>query len=158
MNTKFHELLWLMQLLGVTFCSHFWLRSLLSQKQLQPNLCVCVCVCVCVRVCMHTHALSCPTVYDPMDYNQQAPLSMKFCRQEHWTELPFPPHGIFLTQGLNVGLLLLLHWQSDSLPWSHLGSLTCWLVDKVSYDSQFLKRTRYVFQTCKRKNIPQLKV
>ena len=31
---------------------------------------------------------------------------------------------IFLTQGLNLCLLLLLHWQVDSLPLSHLGSLS----------------------------------
>ena len=31
--------------------------------------------------------------------------------------------GIFPTQGSNSSLLLLLHWQADSLPLSHLGSL-----------------------------------
>ena len=30
--------------------------------------------------------------------------------------------GIFPTQGLNLHLLCLLHWQSDSLPLQHLGS------------------------------------
>ena len=30
--------------------------------------------------------------------------------------------GIFLTQGLNLHLLCLLHWQVDSLPLSHQGS------------------------------------
>ena len=30
--------------------------------------------------------------------------------------------GIFLTQGLNLGLLCLQHWQVDSLPLCHLGS------------------------------------
>ena len=30
--------------------------------------------------------------------------------------------GIFLTQGLNLNLLSLLHWQADSLPLHHLGS------------------------------------
>ena len=30
--------------------------------------------------------------------------------------------GIFLTQGLNLHLLHLLHWQVDSLPLHHLGS------------------------------------
>ena len=30
--------------------------------------------------------------------------------------------GIFLTQGSNLHLLRLLHWQADSLPLSHLGS------------------------------------
>ena len=32
--------------------------------------------------------------------------------------------GIFLTQGLNSSLLGLLHWQEDSLPLSHLASIT----------------------------------
>ena len=27
----------------------------------------------------------------------QAPLSMRFSRQEYWSGLPFPPPGIFLT-------------------------------------------------------------
>ena len=35
-----------------------------------------------------------------------------------------PSPGIFLTQGSNPGLLHLLHWQADSLPWSHLGNPT----------------------------------
>ena len=33
--------------------------------------------------------------------------------------MPFPPQGIFQTQGLNLYLLL---WQVDSFPLSHLGS------------------------------------
>ena len=35
----------------------------------------------------------------------QAPLSMEFPREEHWSRLPFPHPGIFLTQGLNSNLL-----------------------------------------------------
>ena len=35
----------------------------------------------------------------------QAPLSMGFSRQEYWSMLSFPLQGIFLTQGLNSGLL-----------------------------------------------------
>ena len=34
----------------------------------------------------------------------QAPLFMGFSRQEHWSGLPCPPQGIFLTQGLNPRL------------------------------------------------------
>ena len=34
----------------------------------------------------------------------------------HWSGLPCPPPGIFLTQGLNPHLLCLLHWQAGSLP------------------------------------------
>ena len=32
----------------------------------------------------------CPTLCDPMDCSPQAPLSMGFSRQEHWSGLPFP--------------------------------------------------------------------
>ena len=31
----------------------------------------------------------------------QAPLSMEFSREEYWRGLPWPPQGIFPTQGLN---------------------------------------------------------
>ena len=34
----------------------------------------------------------------------QAPPSMGFSRQEYWSGLPFPPPGIFLTQGSNLDL------------------------------------------------------
>ena len=46
----------------------------------------------------------------------QVSLSMGFFRQEYWSGLPCPPQGIFLTQGLNLHLLCLLHWQLGSLP------------------------------------------
>ena len=45
----------------------------------------------------------------------QAPLSMGLSRQEYWSGLPFPSPGIFPTQGLNLYLLGLLHWQAGSL-------------------------------------------
>ena len=32
----------------------------------------------------------CPTLCDPIDGSQQAPLSLGFSRQEHWSGLPFP--------------------------------------------------------------------
>ena len=34
---------------------------------------------------------SCPTLCDPIDGSHQAPLSLGFSRQEHWSGLPFPP-------------------------------------------------------------------
>ena len=53
----------------------------------------------------------------------QAPLSRGFPRQEYWSVgCHFLLHGIFLTQGWNLCLLRLLHWQLNSLPQSHLGS------------------------------------
>ena len=43
---------------------------------------------------------------DPMDcVVRQAPLSMKFSRQEYWSELPFPSPGDLPNQGSNPGLL-----------------------------------------------------
>ena len=54
----------------------------------------------------------------PWTVASQAPLSVGFPRREYWSELPFPPPGIFLTQGLNPCLLCLLLWQAGSLPLS----------------------------------------
>ena len=68
-------------------------------------------------LCMCAKSLqSCPTLCDTMDHNPQAPLATRFSRQEHWSGLPCPPPGILPTQGLNLRLLHLLHWQSGSLP------------------------------------------
>ena len=52
----------------------------------------------------------------PWTVAHQAPLSMGSPRQEYWSGLPFPPPGIFLTQGSN---LCLLHWQMHPLPLNH---------------------------------------
>ena len=41
---------------------------------------------------------------------------MEFSRQEYWRGCRFLLQGVFLTQGLNLPLLCLLHWQTDSLP------------------------------------------
>ena len=41
---------------------------------------------------------------------------MGFSRQEYKSGLPFSTQGFFPTQGLNLCLLNLLHWQADSLP------------------------------------------
>ena len=45
-----------------------------------------------------------------------APLSMGFSRQENWSGLHALFQRIFLTQGWNLHLLLLLSWQVGSLP------------------------------------------
>ena len=52
----------------------------------------------------------------------QVSLSMWFSRQKYWSGLPFPSSGIPI-QGSNLHLRSLLHWQADSLPLSHVGSL-----------------------------------
>ena len=59
----------------------------------------------------------------PWTVARQAPLFLGFSRQEYWSGLPCPPpQGIFPTQGSNLHLLRILHWQADSLPLGHLGS------------------------------------
>ena len=54
------------------------------------RVCVHVCVCVCCLVRLFA---------TPWTVDRQAPLSIRFPRQEYWSELPFPSPGIFLTQG-----------------------------------------------------------
>ena len=48
-------------------------------------MCVCVCVCVCMFVLSHVRFF-----VTPWTLAHQAPLSMKFPRQEYWSGLPFP--------------------------------------------------------------------
>ena len=72
----------------------------------------------------------------PWTITHHAPLSMGFPRQNTGVGCHFLLQGIFPTQGLNQNLLHLLHWQSDSLPPSHLGSpnypvLIVWLFSCV---------------------------
>ena len=55
-------------------------------------------------------AQMCPAA--PWTITHQAPLSMEFSRQEHWSGLPFPSSEYFPTQGSNSGLPL----QADSSP------------------------------------------
>ena len=84
-------------------------------KIVHPS-CVCVCLCVCV----------CSAMSDSLQ-----PCGLQSTRLIH----PWDPPGkntgvgchfllqrVFLTQGLNLCLLHLLHQQADTLPLSHLGS------------------------------------
>ena len=52
----------------------------------------------------------------PWTVAHQAPLSMGFTKQEHWSGLHALLQGIFPTQGSNLSLLCLLHRQVGSLP------------------------------------------
>ena len=59
----------------------------------------------------------------------QAPLSMKFSKQEHWSvDCHFLLQGIFLTQGPS---LCLQHWQAASLIPGHQESPKIWLTDRT---------------------------
>ena len=60
--------------------------NILWVKLLSKFISVCVCVCVCV--CVLNHVWLFVTLWTTA---QQAPLSMKSARQEHWSGLQFPP-------------------------------------------------------------------
>ena len=62
-----------------------------------------------------------PTLCDPMDHIYS---TWDSPGQNTGVGSHFLLQGIFLTQGLNPCLLWLLHWQVNSLPLSHLGSLS----------------------------------
>jgi len=48
-----------------------------------------------------------------MDSGPPGSSILGFSRQEYWSGLPFPPPGIFPTQGSNPSLLRLLHWRAE---------------------------------------------
>ena len=58
-------------------------------------------------------AQSCPTLATPRTVARQAPLSMGFSRQEHWSGLPFPSPGNLPNPRIEPRLLAL---QADPLP------------------------------------------
>ena len=53
---------------------------------------------------------------------RQAPLPMGFSRKNTGVGCCALLQGVFPTQGLNLHLLSILHWQGDSLPLHRLGS------------------------------------
>ena len=69
--------------------------------------------------CAYLVAKLCPTLCDRMDCSPPSPQSMGFPRQKYRTRLPFPSPGDLPIQELNP---YLLHWQTDFLPLSHIGS------------------------------------
>ena len=89
-------------------------------------MCVCECVCLCVFVCVKVPCMhdqlpqQCLTLCHPMDNSLPGSsvhgiLPGKKTGVGCHALLP----GIFLTQGSNLSLLCLLHWQANSLPLSH---------------------------------------
>ena len=72
---------------------------------------------------INVYAQSCPTLLWPHDTALQAPLSLGFFRQAYWSGLHFLLQWIFLTQGLNLHLLCLLHCRLIFYPLSHQRSL-----------------------------------
>ena len=62
----------------------------------------------------------------------QAPPSLGFSRQEHWSGLPFPPPGHLANPGIEPASPVARALQADSLPLSHGGSPThYWFMYKM---------------------------
>ena len=71
-----------------------------------------MCECVCAQSCL--------TLCNRVDCSLPGPWN--FLGKNVGLGCHFLLQGIFQTQGLNLHLLCLLHWQAGSLPPSHLGS------------------------------------
>ena len=65
-------------------------------------------------------AKSCLTLATPWTVARQAPLSMRFSRQEYWSGLPFPSPGDLPHPGIKPGLL---HCRQILYQLSYKGSL-----------------------------------
>ena len=84
------------------------------------QVCVCVCVCVCARAHMLSHVQLFAT---PWVVACQAPLSVGLSHRDTGVHCYFLLQGIVPSQGLNLHLLWLLHWQADILlpsPWTNI--------------------------------------
>ena len=93
-------------------CNHFLIVELFIYFQLLLlNIYWC-------NKCIYAQSLSHVRLFATPWIASQSPLSMEFSRQEFWSGLPFPPPGDLSDPGMD-----LLHWQADSLPLCHLGSL-----------------------------------
>ena len=62
----------------------------------------------------------------PWTVARQAHLSIGFSRQEYWSGCHALLQGIFLTQGSNLSLFCILHWQVGSLPLAPPGMPRNW--------------------------------
>ena len=108
-------------------CGIFQARRLGSVAISSSSICVCVYIYIYIHICISVgfsrqedwsrlpfpppvngqkwKLLSCVQLFvTPWTIACQAPLSMKFYRQEYWSGLPWLSPGIFLTQGSNPGL------------------------------------------------------
>ena len=73
------------------------------------------------HACLLIHSSCIRLFVTPWTTVSQAPLSMGFSQQEHWSELPFPPPGDLLDPGINPASPAL---QADSLTFSCWGNHT----------------------------------
>jgi len=80
----------------------------------------CFLLCDCTRALLFSLSVVSVSSSTPRTIAYQAPLFMDFPDQNTGMGCHFLHQRIFPTQGYNLSLL---HWQADSLPISHLGSV-----------------------------------
>ena len=88
-------------------------------EELHHCACACVCayVCVCARVRAHAlRSLQLHLTVRLWTVARQAPQSIEFSRQEHWSGLPFPLPGDLPHSGMEPGSPVSPALQADSLP------------------------------------------
>ena len=104
------------------FSMDWWWGDGLGMIQAYYTYCTlyyyCVCVCSVSQLCQ--------TLCDPTNCSPPGSSSVGFSRKNTGVGCHCLLQGIFLTRGLNPCLLHLLHWQSYSLPLSHLGNPFCY--------------------------------
>ena len=98
-------------------CMADWGLWLAAAARLHKRVSHCILIaCVCVWSCFSRVWL----FTTPWSVASQAPLSMGFLRQEHWSGLPWPPPEALPDAGIKPVSPAL---QADYLPLNHLGSL-----------------------------------
>ena len=71
---------------------------------------------------MHAQLLSRVQLFaTPQTVARQAPLSMGFSKQEHWSRLPSPPTGDLPDPGIEPASLMSPAWQAGPLSIAPLG-------------------------------------
>ena len=105
---------------------------------------------------------SCPTLHNPMDCTQQAPLSMGFSRQEYWSRVPLPS-PVNINEGFLKSVLLIawdglclgiscsfsrdyVNWKKISITWKNNQNRD-WTVQKRVLSNPSSRKLPF-FMTC----------
>ena len=83
----------------------------------------------------------CPTLVTPWTVAPEALLSMRFFRQEHWRELPFPPPGNIPNPGIKTQSPMSSALQEDSLPSELSGKLHIYCLKRCNEENKILNHS-----------------
>ena len=97
-------------------------------------------------LCIYSVVQSCLTLVTPCTVACQAPLSVRFPKQEYWSGLPLPSPGDLPHPGIKPMSPTLPVWQADSLPLSLLGSFNSLYICVYEYEDQIKKNIIEILQ------------